>query len=55
MEGRASMSDDLEEQKRKAVRSLFGEPAPVIIPEDDTDDAALKAFVKRLFAVSEND
>lgn len=49
------MSDDTEDQKRKAVRSLFGEPAQVIIPEDDTDDAALRAFVRSLFAVGEDD
>lgn len=39
---------------RADVRNLFGPPPIRIIPEDETDDAALKAFVKNLFANSDN-
>lgn len=50
------MSDDDEQTITRAdVRNLFGPPPVQVIPEDDSEDAALKAFVRRLFAVGEDD
>ena len=34
---------------RADVRNLFGPPPARELPEDETDDAALRAFVSNLF------
>lgn len=40
---------------RADVRNLFGPPPTRELPEDETDDAALRAFTKNLFAPNDRD
>lgn len=40
---------------RADVRNLFGPPPARELPEDETDDAALKAFVANLFKADPDD
>lgn len=40
---------------RADVGNLFGPPPVRVIPDDLSDDEALEAFVRRLFAAGEDD
>lgn len=48
------MNGDIE-VTRVDVRNLFGPPPVRVIPDDLSDDEALEAFVRRLFAAGEDD